>query len=93
MKAFALVASLAMLLSVPAANAQQPAAPAASAAQAEHMMKDCAKPKAKHDHGAEKGTPTPMKAMPCEASADAASVPARAKKKPTHDHSKVHKTM
>jgi hypothetical protein len=61
------------------------------------MSHDCAKPMRKHDHGAEKGTPTPSAASaPCTA-AMAAPAPAEAassaKKAAGHDHSKFHKTM
>lgn len=57
---------------------------------------DCAKPIRKHDHGAERGTPTPMaRSAPCAVAA-AASAPAAAAssaKKPGHNHSTFHKTM
>ena len=57
---------------------------------------DCAKPMRKHDHGAEKGMPTPMaKSSPCIAAAEA-QVPAAAAsaaKKPGHNHSTFHKTL
>lgn len=56
---------------------------------------DCAKPMRKHDHGAEKGIPTPVaKSAPCAAAA--ATVPAAAAsaaKKPGHNHSTFHKTL
>jgi hypothetical protein len=66
-------------------------APAASVPQ------DCAKPMAKHDHGAEKGMPS-AKTMsaPCAPMA-AASKPADAASSPkktlNHDHAKMHKSM
>ncbi len=76
---------------------QAQSAPAASMPMAGGTMShDCAKPIRKHDHGAEKGTPTPMAtSAPCAVAA-AASEPAAAAssaKKSGHDHSKFHKTM
>lgn len=79
-----------------AASAQTP--PAASVSMpvgAATMSHDCAKPMAKHDHGAEKGMPRPAaKAEPCmgdtSATAPAASASAP-KKQPSHDHAKFHK--
>lgn len=73
------------------AQAQQPMGASAP------MPGDCAKPQAKHDHGAEKGTPRSLsKAGPCK-TVTVASEPAVAasasRKKPTHDHAKTHKTM
>ena len=70
---------------VAASAIAQPAAPAASAASA--PMMDCPK-MAKHDHGAEKGTPTPKSSACADMAAPAASA---AKKKPLHDHGKMHK--
>ncbi len=77
-----------------AATAQAQSAPAASAPMmsGNTMPHDCAKPMAKHDHGAEKGTPRPMSMTgPCAAGA-AASAPegaasaAKTKKLPKHNH-------
>jgi hypothetical protein len=71
---------IAMALTPLFAQTTTPAAtaPAASAAK----VRDCEKPR--HDHGAEKGTPTPM-------SVRCAAEDARGKKvKRAHDHQKVH---
>ena len=75
-----------------AAVAQQAPVPASApdAGAASTMPHDCVKPMARHDHGAEKGTPTPMSSG-CPMAASASS--ARAKAKPGHDHSKFHKLM
>jgi hypothetical protein len=87
-----LFASLALVAS---AQAQQPMG--ASSPMAGSMKAgDCAKPVARHDHGAEKGTSrSQQKAGPCMA--NGASAPAAAassaKRKPAHDHGKTHKTM
>lgn len=59
------------------------------------MTQDCVKPAARHDHGAEKGTPTPISAK-CAMAADAATQPAdkaKAKAKMGHDHARFHKLM
>jgi hypothetical protein len=56
------------------------------------MSHDCAKPMAKHDHGAEKGTPrATSKSGPCAAGAmtmapEGAASAAPAKKLPKHNH-------
>lgn len=68
----------------------QPAAPAASAAPA--MEHNCV---AHHDHGAEKGMPTPsdcVSPMNAATAASAASAPAKKKIK-RHDHAKFHKNQ
>lgn len=80
-----------------AAPAQAQQAAGASAPMAGSMMSsDCAKSQAKHDHGAEKGTPrSQSKSGPCM-TATAASAPtaaASSSKKLKHDHAKTHKTM
>ncbi len=76
-----------------AASAQTPPAASASMPMGGAMMShDCAKPMAKHDHGAEKGTPrSTAKSGPCMAGAgatapDAAASAAPAKKLPKHNH-------
>ena len=72
-------------------------APAASMPMAGGTMpSDCAKPIRKHDHGAERGMPTPAaKSAPCAvaAAASAPAAAASAAKKPGHNHSTFHKTM
>lgn len=76
-----------------AASAQtQPAASASMPMGGAMTSHDCAKPMAKHDHGAEKGTPRPMaKSGPCVAGAPAtapkaAASTAQTKKLPKHNH-------
>lgn len=65
------------------------AQPAPAAAAASAPMMEC-RHMAKHDHGAEKGTPT-SKAAACAHGPDlAASAPAK-KKALAHDHGKFHK--
>jgi hypothetical protein len=82
---------LAVVLTLSAAAiAQESPAPAAAPAAAASMPHDCAKSMARHDHGAEKGTPTPM-AGGCPVATSAS--PAKAKAKQGHDHSKFHKLM
>lgn len=59
------------------------------------MPRDCGKPLARHDHGAERGSPAPKaKTAPCEQGAGAAK-PAQAasapSKRPKHDHGRFHK--
>jgi hypothetical protein len=85
-----LVVAFASSITLAAAVQAQPA-PAASAPTmgSNSMPHDCAKPRAKHDHGAEKGTPRPS--SPCAAVA-AASAPegaasaTKTKKLPKHNH-------
>jgi hypothetical protein len=75
-----------------AAAQTQPAASASMPMGGAMMSNDCAKPMAKHDHGAEKGTPRPMsKSGPCAAGAAAtaqegAASTAQSKKLPKHNH-------
>ncbi len=72
------------------------AAPApAEAASAALMPMDCGKQMARHDHGAEKGTPMPMSAkcaMASDAPADA-SAPKKTESIKGHDHARFHKLM
>jgi hypothetical protein len=91
---FAVIFAASVGLSGAAQAQSAPAAPAPAVdGQALH---DCAKPTRKHDHGAEKGIPTPMaKSAPCTDAA-AATLPAAAgtaAKKHGHNHSTFHKTM
>ena len=88
-----------MLLSG-AAFAQQPTetAPAPDAAAA---PRNCAAQPARHDHGAERGTPTSMPRMAGCAmnemsgmgAATEAAADAKPKVKPGHDHARMHKLM
>lgn len=86
-------ASVALSGTVQAQSAPAVAKPMASGTMSQDC---CAKPMRKHDHGAEKGTPTPMAMAAPSAVAAAASGPAAAAssaKKPGHNHSTFHKTM
>jgi hypothetical protein len=73
------------------ASVQAQPAPTASMPMGDHMKStDCAKPMAKHDHGAEKGTPSP-KSGPCAAGTmatapEGAASTAPARKLPKHNH-------
>jgi hypothetical protein len=76
-----------------AASAQTPPAAGASMPMGCAMMShDCAKPMAKHDHGAERGTPrSASKSAPCAAgmaamAPEGAASAAPAKKLPKHNH-------
>jgi hypothetical protein len=83
--------AFALALSAAAVAQEAPVpTPAPDAGAASTMPRDCAKPMARHDHGAEKGTPTPMSAgCPMATSAS----PAKTKAKLGHDHAKFHKLM
>lgn len=76
---------------------QAQTAPAASMPMAGGAMShDCATPIRRHDHGAEKGTATPMAtSAPCAVAAAAMGPAAAASsaKKPGHNHSTFHKTL
>jgi hypothetical protein len=80
--------SLALIVSsfaVTAAAQQRPADPASAS-----VPHDCAKPMARHDHGAERGSPRPgSMSGPCSP-APGASAP---KAKPLHDHATFHKNQ
>ena len=81
--------ALALVLST-AVAAQEGPAPNPAPAGATSMPHDCAKPMARHDHGAEKGTPTPM---PGACPMAAAAPVEKAKAKRGHDHARFHKLM
>jgi hypothetical protein len=74
-----------------AALAQEAPAPVTDAkpTAAAAMPHDCTKQMARHDHGAEKGTPTPKMAG-CAMEKPAVSP---VKGKAGHDHAKFHKLM
>lgn len=82
--------AVALVLSTAAVAQEAPAPAPAPPAAASTMPHDCAKPMGRHDHGAEKGTPTPM-SPGCPMATSASS--AKAKAKPNHDHSRFHKLM
>ena len=77
--------------------AQDRAASAPMAGMSAAMPQDCGKSTLKrHDHGAERNTGATAKAdaaMPCSPATAASGAEKSAKKKPAHDHSKVHKTL
>lgn len=82
------VSTLAFTAAAQERPAGSPTAPMVDAS----MPQDCVKPKARHDHGAEKGMPTPKSIIdPCAPSAAASA--AKAKAKPRHDHTKFHKNQ
>ena len=80
----------ALALSAAAAVAQEAPVTPPAAAAAPKMPHDCTKPMARHDHGAERGTPT---AMPAACHKDAATSAKTKGKARGHDHSRVHKLM
>jgi hypothetical protein len=83
--------AVALVMSAAAVAQEAPApAPAPARAAAPSMPQGCAKAMARHDHGAEKGTPTPMSGG-CAMAAD--SSPVKSKAKRGHDHAKSHKLM
>jgi hypothetical protein len=82
-----LLSAALVLASTPLLAQTAPAPAASAAAPGMAMQKDC---KSKHDHGAEKGTPTPKSAMCADMAASGAKATAKPKTK-AHDHGKVHK--
>lgn len=80
-----LIATLALALSATPALSQTAAEPAAAASAA----KDCTPQKPKHDHGADRGTPTPQKKCATEKKI----VKAKSQAIQGHDHGKVHKNQ
>lgn len=70
------------------AFAQSAAAPAA-AASATSAVPDCVPQKPRHDHGADRGMPTPQKKCGTQPRGKAASTKAIE----GHDHGKVHKNQ
>jgi hypothetical protein len=78
------VASIALTATAQAQTGAAASAPMAGAA----TSADCPKPMAKHDHGADKGTPHPVSmSAPC-APTTSASAPKRGSR---HDHAKFNK--
>lgn len=81
------------------ASAQTPPADGASmpmmGGEAKAMPHDCAKGVAKHDHGAERGSPRAKSADcgPASAAAAPEAAASGAKAKKPHDHAKFHKNM
>lgn len=95
----ALAAAMAALGLATAYAADSPAAPDSGATAATMPRGDCGKPMARHDHGAERGTPTPaMTTMAkCPMAGEEPAAPAapvqKAKARRGHDHARVHKLM
>ena len=82
-----LLSTALLVTSIPLTVAAQerPAAAASAAMAGATMPHDCARPLAKHDHGVEKGTPTPTaKAKPCVPAATASAPEAKPMPKPGH---------
>lgn len=71
------------------AFAQQAPAAAASATAAQP---ECAKTVKRHDHGADRNTPSPA-TMPCKTEPAGAAASAGGKKVAPHDHAKIHKNQ
>lgn len=90
------VTTFAAAMALTAAAHAQPSAPASATVADSDPTKACNLAKAKHDHGAERGTPSAkaMAAAACaraagtSSAAEAASTP---KKRLNHDHGKFHK--
>jgi hypothetical protein len=82
--------AVALMLST-AAVAQDGPVPTTAPAAAS-MPQDCPKAIARHDHGAEKGTPTPNSSA-CPMATAASPDKAKAKAKLGHDHARFHKLM
>ena len=76
------------LLTASVTMAQQVATPASSAPEAASSAPEDCVLALRHDHGAEKGTPTPKKAC-----GPAKKKVAKDKAKPLHDHGKVQKNQ
>ena len=85
--------ALMALFSVAAVAQEAPAPVPAPAQAAPTMPQDCTTQPMRHDHGVEKGTPTPKMAGCAMASSTASSATAKPKAKSGHDHNKFHKQM
>lgn len=85
---FPVILSLAFAGAALAQEAPAPTSPPAAVAAAPG---DCARPMARHDHGAERLTPSPKAAAPCAPAKTRTS--AKAKVGPGHDHGKFHKNQ
>jgi hypothetical protein len=82
--------SCAFLLCAGAVMAQPSSADPASGVPAGKMARDCSKAMARHDHGAERGTPI-ASSVPC-AAAPASGAKSKAKVR-RHDHARFHKNQ
>ena len=99
-RTLALVFALATIAYPAVQAAEEPAANPAEAPATASMPMDCGTMMARHDHGAEKGTPTPSMAAKCPMASAAdtgdtapAAVTPKAKAKRGHDHARTHKLM
>lgn len=87
------VIPLVFALAIPAgAAAQENRAPSPEPGAAAAMPQDCPMTMPRHDHGAERGTPAPMRGSCPMAAADAPVAKAKAAKR-GHDHARFHKLM
>jgi hypothetical protein len=86
----ALALSCAVLLYAGAVMAQPSSADAASGVPGGKTAPDCSKAMARHDHGAERGTPN-ARSAPC-AAAPASAAKSKAKVR-RHDHARFHKNQ
>lgn len=93
-RSHALAAASLALLTLSAVAQSQPTQGAPMPMPTVEMSHDCGKPMKRHDHGAERGTPSP-KSMPAPCAAGAAAPSAEGasapKKRLNHDHGKFHK--
>jgi hypothetical protein len=85
MSARLLITSLSLMFAATTAFAQNAEAPAASASAAQ----DCVPQKPRHDHGAERGMPTPQK----KCAPEKKTAKAKSNAIQGHDHGKVHKNQ
>jgi hypothetical protein len=91
---FVLLLSFVVLaLGVAPAAAQEPPASAPAAAASVSMPMDCnAGAMKRHDHGAERNTPS-AKSMPCAPAEAASGAKVKSMAKPVHDHAQFHKNQ
>jgi hypothetical protein len=80
-------------LSASAAFAQQHPDAASMPMAGASMPHDCGKATKRHDHGAEKRTPSPNSMDCARAAMPPTSAASGAKKKPLHDHAAFHKNQ
>lgn len=85
MSARLLITSLSLAFAATTAFAQTADVPAAAAS----ATQDCVPQKARHDHGAERGMPTPQK----KCAPEKKTAKAKTKAVQGHDHGKVHKNQ
>jgi hypothetical protein len=91
-----LLAAAIAMAALPAVAQQAATAtpPAPAASMPMEMPMECGKAMKAHNHGAERGlAPAAAKTMPCMGEGAEAPAAKPAKKKPLHDHGKVHKNQ